>query len=175
MTTQVLQQITDSLYRMEDTGKVEFSILKNLNELRQIFKNTETKWLESKNSNSFYFYQGARNAEFVLDRMMERFEKSQEAHDNPKIAEDSLIIIPLMSEILNLTEGNSIDESKIRQIVERIRQLRTTAADVNLIQSRDKDISLLDKNMLGSTFDTIMEKIDIPVELENNIAAEDSS
>jgi len=168
MTDRVLQQITDSLYHMEDTGKVDRSILKDLNQLQQIFKKTQTKWLEDKSSNSFYFYQGARNAEFILERMVERFEKSQEAHDNPQIAEDSLVIIPLMSEILNLTAENIVDEATIRQIVERTRQLRNAAAEVNLIESRKKDLSLIDKNTIGSTFDTLMEKIDIPVELEPN-------
>lgn len=175
MTKQIFQNITDSLYQMEDTGKVDLAILKDLSELQSVFKNIQTKWLESKSKESFYFYHGARNAEFILDKMKERFEKSQEAHDNPQIAEDSLVVIPLMSEVLNLTEAdNNVDEQMVRQIVERTRQLRQVASDMNLVESREKDESLLDKATLGHTFDTIMEKIDIPVELENNVVVEDT-
>lgn len=98
----IFQEINDSLNRMEDTGKVDMSILDSLEKLERILRKIKTKWLGHSNTDAFYFYQAMKNVELILGKMKERFKNSKIKNDNPKIAKDSLTLMPVIDDILQV-------------------------------------------------------------------------
>jgi len=157
-----LKQITKSLNDMETTGQVDLSILDNLNELRQFLQSIKTKWLQNKNSDGFYFYQAVRNIDLILDKMTERFKKSKENRDNPKIALDSLVLLPAIDQVLKITESDVINDQTIDFVLRTTRDLRNVATHQNLIEPQEVDIALIDKEQLKWEFENIMKNIDMP-------------
>ena len=167
---------------MEETGEVDLSILDNLKELKQILQILKNKWLQRSDNNAFYFYQGLRNIELILGKMEERFVKSKENHDNPKIALDSLVLFPVVDEVLKITEGDTIDDVTIDKVLRKTRDLRNTAARQQLIESPEVDRRQIDKEQLQWEFESVMKTLDIPAhipykvgEKEQQKKSEDSS
>lgn len=175
MRRQLIQQITKSLNHMEETGVVEFSILDELKKLREIVQSVKNKWLDNPNTDGFYFYQAARNIELIIGRMEYRFENSQKENDNPKIAEDSLVLFPLIDSVLEITESGKIDEHGINIVLEKTRDLRNTAASTNLIERMDANNELLNKENLRAHFTELMKNLDIPEQSENMLAESESN
>ena len=161
MRQQIIQEINDSLNHMEETGIVDMSILDNLQKLRQLLREIKTKWLEHPNTDAFYFYQAARNVELILGKMEDRFKNSKIANDNPKIAEDSLVLMPVMDKILAMAEANQITNQTIDDILEKTRKLRNVAASTNLIESLEIDRNSIDKDTLRLQFVALMNSLDI--------------
>ncbi len=164
MRKQIMRQITDNLNTMEATGKVDLTILKDLNVLRDFLNQLKHKWLENKSSDGYYFYQGLRNIELMLDKMQKRFETSQENHDNPKIAEDSLILFSRVDDLIQLTESDKITNETINEILSKTRDLRNIAAHQNLIEPPEIDKELIDKENVRYNFNKVMQSLDIPIE-----------
>ena len=52
MRKQIMKQISENLYDMEATGKVDPTIIKYLDELRSLIRQIKDKWLENKNTDS---------------------------------------------------------------------------------------------------------------------------
>lgn len=145
---------------MEETGKVDLSILDSLSKLRSLLKIIKTKWLEIPNSDGFYFYQAARNVELILGTMQYRFEHSQEANDNPKIAEDSLVLLPAIDKILEVTQSYKITENSINEVLQKTHYLRNQAASTKLIENLDISRDSIDKDQLKLQFSALMQNLD---------------
>lgn len=157
-----MQQITENLYNMEASGKVDPSILKLLDELRNMIKDLKQKWLENRNTESYYFYQGLKNIELMLDKMQDRFEHAPEKHDNPQIAEDSIALFKVVDDLLSITETNIIDNQSVNKILYKTRDLRNAAARLNLIEHLEVDVKMLDKDNIRYNFTPMMKNLDIP-------------
>jgi len=157
-----MQQITENLYNMEASGKVDLSILKLLDELRSMIKELKQKWLEDRNTESYYFYQGLRNIELMLDKMQDRFEHAPEKHDNPKIAEDSIALFKVVDDLLSITETNTINDQNVNKILYKTRDLRNAASRLNLIEPIEADVKMLDKDNIRYNFTPMMKNLDIP-------------
>lgn len=156
MRQQIVQEINDLLNHMEDTGKVDMSILDNLKKLRQFLSEIKSKWLDHPDTDAFYFYQAARNVELILVKMEDRFRNSKVTNDNPKIAKDSLSLMPAIDNILTMTETNEISDAAINSVLAKTRQLRNTAASTNLIEPIE-----VDKDSLRSHFTQLMNNLEI--------------
>ena len=161
MKNQILIEIKDSLDRMEETGKVDLAILDNIATLRDFLKTIKSKWLDIKNSDGFYFYQAARNVELILGEMECRFKNSQKANDNPKIAEDSLLLLPSIDNILEITQSFQINKQSIDQVLTKTYALRNKAANANLIEPLEINHQTLDKDNLRMQFSALMQKLDV--------------
>ncbi len=166
MRKQIMQQITKNLYDMEATGKVDPTIIKYLDELRGLIKQLKDKWLEHRNTDSYYFYQGIRNVELMLNKMQERFETAQENHDNPKIAEDSIVLFKVVDDLLQITESDEVNKDTVNKILSKTRDLRNTAFHQNLIEPPEVDEESMDKELFGYQFNSVMQNLDIPQETD---------
>ena len=145
MSAALINEITVALNSMRETSKVDQSIVNNLDGLANVFKESQEKWLTSKNTKvSIYFYYAARNAALVVSRMKERF-LSSTTNENSQMAEESLQVIGLIRELLDLTQNEKPDEDVIKLSIEKVRQLRTVAADTRLIQAQEKELEDIDK------------------------------
>jgi hypothetical protein len=130
---------------MRETSKVDQSIVNKLDGLANVFKESQEKWLTSKNTKvSIYFYYAARNAALVVSRMKERFISSA-TNEDPQMAEESLQVIGLIRELLDLTQNEKPDEDVIKLSIEKVRQLRTVAANTKLVQAQEKELEDIDK------------------------------
>lgn len=175
MRKQIMQQINENLYSMEATGKVDPSILKLLDNLRELIKELKQKWLENRNTDSFYFYQGLRNIELMLDKMQDRFEHSQERHDNPKIAEDSIILFKDVDDLLAITESDKVDPNSVDRILSITRDLRNTASKQDLIEPIQVDEESLDRENIKYNFSSMMKNLDIPKDEVHEMTLEGQS
>jgi hypothetical protein len=130
---------------MKETAKVDQSIVNNLDALFNMFVESQEKWLTSRNTRvNIYFYYAARNAGLVVSRMKERF-LSNETDENSKIVEESLQVISLIGEILNLTQNEKPDEGAPKLVMERVKELRTLAINTKLMQAQEKELEDVDK------------------------------
>ena len=145
---------------MEVTGKVDLAILDSLSKLRGLLKGIKSRWLEVEDSDGFYFYQAARNMELILGKMEYRFKNSQKTNDNPKIAEDSLILLPAIDGILEITQSYQVNEHSINEVLNRTRDLRNQAASTNLIEPLEINREYIDKDNMRLQFTALMKSLD---------------
>ena len=160
MKNQILVEIKNSLDKMEETGKVDLAILDNFTTLRKFLRTIKSKWLDVEDSDGFYFYQATRNVELILGKMEYRFKNSQKAKDNPKIAEDSLVLLPAIDNILEATQTFEINEQTIDDVLRKTYSLRNKAASTNLIEPLEISRETLDKDNLKLQFTALMEKFE---------------
>ncbi len=144
---------------MEETGKVDLVILGSLSKLRELLKGIKSRWLEVEDSDGFYFYQAVRNTELILGKMESRFQNSQKANDNPKIAEDSLILLPAIDRILEIIQSYRVNEHLINEVLNRTRDLRNQAAGTNLIEPLEVSRECIDKDNMRLQFATLMKSL----------------
>jgi len=144
--TMLIDEIIESLNRMKETGKVDLSIVNNLDGLVNVFKESKEKWLISPNTKvNLYFYYAARIAELVVSRMKERFLSSNQVDEIAEIVEASLQVVGLLGDLFNLTQKKLPDEDSTKLVIERARQLRAVATDTKLLQSQEKELEDVDK------------------------------
>jgi len=174
MRRQLMQAINDDLHNMEATGKVNLEIIDKLNQLRKLLDEQKNKWLKIENTDSYYFYQGLKNIELMLDKMEYRFKHAPELHDNPKIAADSQILFTFVNDLIQITESNKMDNGAINNVLHKTQILRNAAVHQNLIESPEVDDELIDKENLRLQFRSMMNNIDIPQQEEPTIDAEES-
>ena len=145
---------------MEESGKIDLAILNSLSKLRDLLKGIKSRWLEIEDSDGFYFYQAARNTELILDKMESRFKDSQKADDNPKIAEDSLVLLPAIDEILEITQSYKVSEHSINEVLSKTRDLRNQAASTNLLEPLEANKEYIDKDNMRLRFAALMKRLD---------------
>ena len=160
MKNSILIEIKGSLIRMEDAGKVDLAILNSLSKLRDLLKDIKLKWLKVEDTDGFYFYQAARNTEFILGKMESRFKDSQKANDNPKIAEDSLALLPAIDSILEITQSYKINEHSINEVLNRTSDLRNQAASTNLLESLEIHKKYINNDRIRLQFASLMKNLD---------------
>ncbi len=160
MKNQILVEVKESLERMEETGRVDLSILDNLTALRTFLNTIKSKWLDMENSDGFYFYQAVRNVELILGKMESRFKNSQKADDNPKIAEDSMLLLPNIDSILEATQEFTINKEAINDVLSKTHSLRNEAARANLIEPLEISREALGKDSLKMQFTALVQKLD---------------
>lgn len=146
MSSALIDEITVALNSIKETSNVDQSLVNNLDGLANVFKESQEKWLTSRNTKvSIFFYYAARNAALVVSRMKERFLSSHDPDKNPQIAEESLQIVGLIRELLDLTQNEKPDEGTTKLIIERVKQLRTAAGNAKLLQPQEKELEDIDK------------------------------
>ncbi len=146
MSTALIDQLTAALNSMKETGKVDQSITTNLTSLVNIFRELQEKWLISRNTRvNIFFYYAARNAVLVVSRMKERIGSANEVDGNTKIAEELLQVLGLVRELLEMTGNEKPDDAMTKLIIERVKQLRTVAISMKLMQPQEKELEDIDK------------------------------
>ena len=174
----MLENIANRAKKMKNKGTIEDIALENiLNDIKQFKKillNIEKKWIANDHKDSFYFYQAAHNLELFLDIMSIRFVKAKANDDNSQIVLDALAIIPIATEIFQIVDTAVINSQITEKLLEKTHQLRDIADNTNLIESDESNMNEIDHNELGKTFDQIMERINIPAELPNDIEIDET-
>lgn len=144
------------VYKMESLGKVDPSIIQPLDEIASSFVSLEKAWAEAQGTalkDAFVMYHGVRNGEMVTRKMLRRFREAAELHDNPRIAQESLMILPILENINSIARAyqtKRVGADGRNRLLERVRQLREVAASTSMLPSpqeelQDADLDLLKK------------------------------
>ena len=171
--TQILNKISDQANKMEDEQKVDLSVVNTLNELQDSTKQTQSKWVEKKTENSFYFYNASKSVELIIEKMIDRFKKSHENHDNPQVALDTLTLVPNLIEIIQITEEDKSDDETTEKIIEQTYKLRNKAAEKRLLESEERNMQEINEGRLLDTLSGIVGQLNIPKEPLDVVDAND--
>jgi hypothetical protein len=147
------------LGRMEAKGSVDCSFVEKIDILGSELTRMKEYWTGQKAvsvGSAFIFYSAMYNAELILGKMKDRFNKSHKINDNPGIACDSLLVMPVISEVFQKTAQAAEEREKLNpllpfEMLKLVSALRTTAKLVNLLPTLDAEVRGIDKNQLRET------------------------
>lgn len=147
------------LNKMENKGEVDSSFVTKIDTLDSELNKMKLYWINQKAvpiSSAFIFYSSMHNARLVLVKMKERFKIAHKVGDNPGIACDSLLIMPIISEVYQKTaeaaeEGQKMNPFLANETLKLVSTLRTTAKLVGLLPSSDEETKKTDTDQLKKT------------------------
>jgi hypothetical protein len=154
-----INDMRSDLNRMEAKGFVDRSFMAKIDSLGSELTKMKQYWAEQKAvsvGSAFIFYSGMHNAELVLSRMRDRFNKAHEAKDNPGVACDSLLVMPIISEVFQKAARAAEEKERLSpflptEMLKLVSTLRTTARQVSLLPTLDEEVKRTDKNLLKET------------------------
>lgn len=96
-----LIKIEESFENMVKIGKVDISIISLLKKLKENLTDFKKIELEKKKSalDYFHIFHAVETQIRIINYMMQRIEKASGIHDNPKVADDALVILPQFKEL----------------------------------------------------------------------------
>jgi len=161
-TKSVFSYISDmrsDLNRMEAKGSVDRSFVTKIDVLDLELVKMKKYWIDQKAvsvGSAFMFYSAMHNSELVLNKMRDRFDKAHQADDNPGVACDSLLVMPIISEVFQKAARAAEEQQRLSpflptEMLKLVNTLRTTARQVNLLPTPDEEVKRTDKNLLRET------------------------
>lgn len=144
--TEEFERMTVLCKQMEDVGVVDPSILDNIDRAKSTLSTLE-KLLSTSTSSSdvksaFLGYHIIRNLNLILDKMKYRFANSKSNNDNPVVAEDSLAILPIMSESAEVAmkyAGKRIGEGEEELMLNHVLKLREITSRVKMMPTIEEE------------------------------------
>ena len=154
-----INSMRSDLNRMEAKGIVDSSFINKIDTLDSELTGMKQFWINQKAvsvRSAFVFHTAMHNAKLVLGKMKERFKNVDETGDNPAVACDSLLVMPIISEVYQKTaqaaeEKQSLDPFLPNEMLKLISALRTTAKLVSLLPALHEELRETDKNQLRKT------------------------
>jgi hypothetical protein len=147
------------LNKMEAERFVDRSFVAKIDTLGSQLTKMKQYWTDQRAvsvRSAFIFYSAMHNTELILSRMKDRFSKAHEADDNPGVACDSLLIMPVISEVFQKTAQAAEEKQRLNpflttEMLKLVSALRTTAKLVNLLPTPDQEAKGIDENRLKET------------------------
>ena len=135
MKNSILIEINKSLETKKKTGEIERTLIKDIYRLDHRLIVIEDEWIEIKNTDGFYYFQGAYNIRLVITEMKKWFENLQKhsSKENIKFAENILFLLPTIDSILDVVEKYKINEKSIDNVLNKTGLLRERAQLIKLI------------------------------------------
>lgn len=154
-----INSMRSDLNRMENEGVVDSSFILKIDALDLEFTKLGQHWIDQKEvsvGSAFIFYSATHNTKLVLNKMKERFKNAHKIGDNPSVACDSLLILPIISEVYHKTAQAAEEKQKLNpfrpnEMLKLVSALRTTAKLVGLLPTIDEEIKKIDKSELKKT------------------------
>jgi len=154
-----INSMHSDLNRMEAEGFVDSSFVTKIDTLDLEITRMKQYWIEQKEvsvGSAFIFYSAMHNAKLVLTKMKERFKNADKTGDNPRVTCDSLLIMPIISEVYQKTVQAAEEKQRLNpflpnEMLKLVSTLRTTAKLVNLLPTLNEEVKEIDKNQLKKT------------------------
>lgn len=151
-----INSMRSDLNKMETGGYVDSSFTMKIDKLDSEFTRMKQYWVDQKwvpVRSAFMFYMAMHNAKLILGKMKERFEKADKNRDNPAIACDSRLVMPIISEVYQKTARATEEKEKLspflpNEMLKLVSMLRTTARLVNLLPTLAEEVKKTDKDQL---------------------------
>ena len=147
------------LSKMEAEGFVNPSFVTKIEKLDSELTRMKRYWVEQKEvsvGSIFVFYSAMHNSKLILSKMSERFKEAHRTGDNPSVACDSLLIMPIISEVYQKTlqaaeEKQKLNLFRVNEMLRLVSALRTTAKLVRMLPTLNEEVKKADKNQLKET------------------------
>jgi hypothetical protein len=161
-TTSIFIYINDmraDLNRMEAKGIVDPAFVPKIDTIASEITRMEQYWTNQKEvsaGSAFIFYSAMHNTKLVLSKIKQRFKIAHKTGDNPSIACDSLLIMPIISEVYQKTAQAAEEKQRLNpflphEMLKLVSTLRTTAKLVGLLPTLNEEVKEVDKNQLRET------------------------
>lgn len=169
--SKIFDEILSSIEEMERERKIDSSKIEKLDIPIEHLREYEDFWLTNEKipiEDAFILYHTSRNLHLILEKIKSKFLSAVEKRENPKVAEDSLSILPMISNLYDaLTSLWEEPLSKdVRLFLTRhLRTLRNTAAEISMLPSYEEEIKTVNiedlKKEVEGFADTVKEMLDI--------------
>jgi len=154
-----INDMRSDLNKMEAEGFVDSSFVTKIDKLDSELARMKQYWIEQKEvsvGSAFIFYSAMHNSGLILSKMRERFKNANKTGDNPTVACDSLLIMPIISEVYQKTVQAAEERQKLNpflpnEMLKLVSALRTTAKLVGMLPTLDEEVKKVDKNRLKET------------------------
>jgi hypothetical protein len=161
-----IRDMRSDLNQMEEKGEIDASFIQKIETLDKEFTSMKQYWIEQKKvsvGSAFVFYSAMHNTNLVLGKMKNRFLNAKKVGNNPKIACDSLLVMPIISEVHQKTTRAIEEKQKMNpflasDMLKLVSTLRTTAKLVGLLPTPNEEIKTIDNNQLKETATEIDKK-----------------
>jgi len=156
--TSLLKELSDRLQKMERAAEVDRTVLNTLDKLIDACYSTESFWRDNKKESvqsSFMLYHASRNARIILQRMKQRFIEAEEKHQNPLVIEESIAIIPPLSELcvtISSLVKQTLTKDLVNMVSEKVQYLREVAFANSLLPTPEEEMQELDEKRLKKRF-----------------------
>lgn len=149
---QLLIDIENGFKNMIKSGKVDLSILNLLKEFRNKLVESKKNILSSKKNiyDSFPIFHAIETQLRIIDQMIYRVNIAPKIHDNPKVAEDALVIIPPFKSLHDTLLSNLIYDSY--HIMNLSSNLQIAAMKNEMYPSPKQIAKLVNKEILKDNF-----------------------
>jgi hypothetical protein len=151
-----------SLEKMQAAGKIEKSVEDALETIVTLVAKREQFWFQGKPSpRTFATYHAWRNLRLIFSKMRTRFANAQLVHDNPLVVDQARETIPRILSALASLIAMERDPSAVEtsEVLKRIRELRSSARQVDMIQTSEEELREIDPRKLESTFDELLNRM----------------
>ena len=147
------------LNQMEAKGVVEPSFIQKISALDSEFTTIKQYWVNQKTvsvGSAFVFYSATHNTNLILAKMKNRFKKAQQIGDNPKVACDSLLVMPVIYEVYQrlaqaMSEKKSLNQFLPNEMLHLVSRLRATAKCAGLLPTINEELKKTDTAKLKET------------------------
>lgn len=147
------------LNSMEKRGLIDSAFTVKIDTLSSKFREMEKHWVIQKDvsvSSAFIFYSAMHNAGLVLGEMKKRFQNAKKTGDNPGVACDSLLVMPIILEVYQKAAQAAEEKRKLNaflpnETLKLVSALRTTAKLVSLLPTSAEEAKAVDKEQLQKT------------------------
>lgn len=147
------------LNKMEAKGFVDSSFTEKIDTLDLELTRMKQYWVDQKEvsvGSAFIFYSAMHNSRLVLGKMKQRFGNAKKAGDNPGVACDSLLIMPIISEVYQKAFQAAEEKQRLspflpNEMLKLVSTLRTTAKLVSMLPTPDEEVRKIDRDQLKET------------------------
>ena len=147
------------LNKMEVKGFIDSSFTTKIDTLDSELTKMKQYWVDQKEvsvGSAFIFYSAMHNTNLILTKMKERFKNANKTGDNPRVACDSLLVMPIISEVYQKTAQAAEEKQRLNpflpnEMLKLVSALRTAAKLVSLLPTLYEEIKGIDKNQLKKT------------------------
>ena len=154
-----INSMRSDLNQMEAKGSIDSSFITKIDTLNSELTKMGQYWIDQKEisvGSAFMFYSAMHNAKLVLSKMKERFKSAKKTGDNPSVACDSLLVMPMISEVYQKAAQAAEEKQRLKpflpnEMLKLVSTLRTTAKLVHLLPTLDEEVKEIDKNQLKKT------------------------
>lgn len=157
-----LLRIEKEFLSMVENKKVNILVIKDLDKIKEelnIYKKQEL----SKNqltSDNFSRFHAIETQMRVIDKMINRINMAEEIHDNPKVADDALMILPLIRDL----NTNIKIENDSNFLMELSSDLQILAMKVNMYPLLKDVREKINKEVLEKDFNKFISNIGEEIE-----------
>lgn len=147
------------LNKMEAESFVDSSFKTKIDTLDLELTRMKKYWVNQKEvavGSAFIFYSAMHNTKLVLGKMKQRFKNANKTGDNPSVACDSLLVLPIISEVYQKTAQAAEEKQRLNPFLPNatlklVSTLRITAKLVSLLPTLNEEVKETDKKQLRKT------------------------